>query len=63
MRDPFFCPICNGFDVRRLVENFSDFDNAEGAGDGLLGYICHEGHVFFVRSCDLESWEAEPQFP
>ncbi|MGE0405995.1 MAG: hypothetical protein AB7O65_06835 [Candidatus Korobacteraceae bacterium] len=63
MRDPFFCPVCNGFDVRRLVESGLNLNAEDGEGENLLGYICHEGHVFFVRSCDLEAWEAEPQFP
>jgi len=30
---------------------------------GLSGYLCREGHLFFVRSCDLEPWAEQAEFP
>ena len=65
-RQPFFCPVCGGLDVRRILDNAAVRTNPEATAEavtGLSGYICHQGHVFFVRSCDLELWSDEAEFP
>jgi hypothetical protein len=65
LRDPSLCPVCNGFDVKRVVDRATV--NPEGEPDktatGLSGYVCMLGHIFFVRSCDLEEWPEYAEFP
>jgi hypothetical protein len=48
---PQSCPICNRLSIRRLLENFQI----------SAAIICEiAGHIFFVRTADLESFSELP---
>jgi len=51
--------------VRRVVDRarVSPEDAPEKTATGLAGFACREGHLFFVRASDLETWPEYSEFP
>jgi hypothetical protein len=51
------CPLCVERTSKRIVETYSLTVNKEGhatEAGGLRAYQCLNGHIFFVRACELE---------
>jgi hypothetical protein len=58
MRPPSYCPICGSFEVKQILEEGVICTDTGSLGQrihGLSGYICREGHIFFLYPCDLNS--------
>jgi hypothetical protein len=58
LRQPSYCPVCSSFEVKQILREgaiCADTGFAKQNIYGLAGYICRQGHIFFVRACDLNS--------
>lgn len=54
--NPLFCPICTTPEVKQFISKGSirvTTSSTDGMARGVEGYICDEGHIFFVRASDL----------
>ena len=52
------CPVCRTEAVVPLPQKVTVIAKIEGTeqkAGGVMGYRCEKGHVFFVRSSDLEN--------
>jgi hypothetical protein len=60
---PLKCPVCGKPSIEpvlQLVKIMASYDRYQGEIGGLKVYRCkEEGHIFFVRSSDLEIGGAE----
>ena len=60
---PQSCPICNRLQVKPLLEEVRISAMIGGNTEsvhGLVGYICEvNGHIFFVRTSDMENSQNE----
>jgi len=59
MLQPVKCPVCGKNTIEPVLEKISvmaQYDGFHGDLGGLRTYRCTElGHIFFVRTADLES--------
>lgn len=63
MMAPLKCPVCGEQSVEPILESVkvvAKYDGFAGAIGGLKVYRCTElGHIFFVRTADLQSNDTE----
>ena len=63
--EPLSCPMCNRRTIERVLDNvlISAKVNAETSVGGMMAYHCTEnGHIFFVRTKDVEEELSSPPF-
>jgi hypothetical protein len=60
---PIQCPVCGKSSIEPVLQSVkvvASYAQFQGDIGGLKTYRCKEhGHIFFVRSSDLENEEAE----
>jgi hypothetical protein len=63
MRRPHCCPLCNDFSPDTTLQNYEVTAKVNGENrhvTGLAAFICHKGHIFFLRRSDLVFENLQP---